>query len=167
MTTTGFIDYNGNGEQDGSESLGGGDLQIQGGAIQFPPDLSITKVGTPPVICVGGTITYTIVVTTTSQVVGAVVTDTFPTGLDVQWTSTVTDPIGKPQKDIPPDTVAPSTGSGNINALVNLTAGHSATFTVTAIVGELAPCNLENTATVTYLLKPDPNPANNQATTTT
>jgi len=41
---TGYIDANNNGIKDGGESLGGGDVQIQGGAIKvIPPTLKLVK----------------------------------------------------------------------------------------------------------------------------
>ncbi len=61
----------------------------------------------------------------------------------------------------------PASGSGNINAAVNLPVGASVTFTLSGTVSAAATGTLVNTATVTAPAGvTDPNPGNNSATDT-
>ena len=61
----------------------------------------------------------------------------------------------------------PASGTGNINATIDLAAGGTATFTVVAAISSTATGNLVNTATVTPPAgTTDPNGANNSATDT-
>lgn len=113
-------------------------------------DLSITKednVGgssiedTTGTITPGGTITYTIVVTNNgpSNIIGANVSDTFPTDLSgVTFTAVETGGA----------TGFTTSGSGDINDTVNLPSGGTITYTVTANVSNTAT-DLSNTATIT------------------
>ena len=89
----------------------------------------------------GGTVTYTIVVTNLgpAAVVGATVVDTMPPALTgVTWTCTASSGGS-----------CPASGTGDINALVSLPAGGSATFVVTGTVSSTAAGTLVNTASVT------------------
>ncbi len=128
--------------------------------IATPPaaDLFISKRGqtkfTP-----GGTVLY--IVTAGNKgptaVTGATVIDTLPAGLSgVTWTATYSG-----------GSTGPTSGSGSINALVNLANLGGATFRITATTDPNFPLNqtLTNTATVTGPAGiPDPNPDNNTVT---
>lgn len=128
--------------------------------IATPPaaDLFISKRGqtkfTP-----GGTVLY--IVTAGNKgptaVTGATVIDTLPAGLSgVTWTATYSG-----------GSTGPTSGTGSINALVNLANLGGATFRITATTDPNFPLNqtLTNTATVTGPAGiPDPNPDNNTVT---
>ncbi len=104
-------------------------------------DLRITKTDGVTSTNPGATLTYTIVVSNAGPdpVTGATVVDTLPTGL---------------------------TGT-NLNTTVDLAAGASQSFTVTATVDAGAPLSVSNTATVTApALVTDPTSGNNSATDT-
>jgi uncharacterized repeat protein (TIGR01451 family)/fimbrial isopeptide formation D2 family protein len=124
-------------------------------------DLTIVKTG-PATFTPGAPFTYEIVVTNKgpSAVTGATVSDTFPTGItNATWTATYTGSGSS----------GPASGSGDIAALVNLADGGTATFQVTvspdATINALT--TLTNRATVTPPTGvPDPNPADNESTTT-
>lgn len=121
-------------------------------------DLFISKRGqtkfTP-----GGTVLY--IVTAGNKgptaVTGATVIDTLPAGLSgATWTATYSG-----------GSTGPTSGSGSINALVNLANLGGATFRITATTDPNFPLNqtLTNTATVTGPAGiPDPNPDNNTVT---
>jgi uncharacterized repeat protein (TIGR01451 family) len=104
-------------------------------------DLSISKTDNLTTINQGATITYTIIAsnaTGPSDAIGATVTDTMPAALtNVTWTCTATT-----------GSSCPASGTGNINAVVNLPKGGSVTFTVTAQVGNNATGVITNTAKV-------------------
>ncbi|RLS30869.1 MAG: DUF11 domain-containing protein [Planctomycetota bacterium] len=128
--------------------------------IATPPaaDLFISKRGqtkfTP-----GGTVLY--IVTAGNKgptaVTGATVIDTLPAGLSgATWTATYAG-----------GSTGPTSGTGSINALVNLATLGVATFRITATTDPNFPLNqtLTNTATVTVPAGiPDPNPDNNTVT---
>ncbi|MFM8415317.1 MAG: FG-GAP-like repeat-containing protein [Planctomycetota bacterium] len=123
-------------------------------------DLSITKTDGQMTDVPGTGLTYTIVVTNPgpSAVTGALINDAFPPELtDVSWGVTYVGGSG------------PLAGTGPIvNQAVNLSAGGTATFTVTAMIVGTARGTLSNTATVTAPAGfTDPNLANNSATDTT
>jgi uncharacterized repeat protein (TIGR01451 family) len=62
MSVGGFVDFNDNGEQDGGEKLGSGDLQIQSGTIvAYNPVLLVTKDG-PASAIIGEEVVYTVTV---------------------------------------------------------------------------------------------------------
>ncbi|MEP6484239.1 MAG: hypothetical protein ABJB01_07300 [Rudaea sp.] len=127
-------------------------------SITQSADLSITKTDGVTTATAGGSVTYTIVASNAgpSNAVGATVTDTFPASLTATWTC-----VGASG-----GTCAAS-GSGNINATVNLPAGASVTYTVIANIGATATGTLSNTATVTAPAGvTDPTPGNNSATDT-
>ena len=122
-------------------------------------DLSITKTDGQTSDTPGTSITYTIVVTNNgpSAVTGANVVDNLPATLSgISWTASYANGSG------------PANGAGNINVLVNLLAGGTATFTVNALIDPAATGTLSNTASVT---PPggttDSTPGNNSATDTT
>jgi uncharacterized repeat protein (TIGR01451 family) len=121
-------------------------------------DLSILKTDGKVSAIPGTPETYTILVTNPgpSDVVGAIINDTFPAAL-LNPTWTVSYSVGSS---------GPLLGVGNISGvLVNLLAGGTATFTVSGTIDPLATGTLVNTATVT---PPegftDPNPGNNTST---
>jgi uncharacterized repeat protein (TIGR01451 family) len=122
-------------------------------------DLSITKTDGSATAVPGTPITYTIVASNAgpSDAPGATVADSFPAAItSVNWTC-----VASAGSSCPPS------GSGNINTLVNLIAGGSATFTVTGTISTTALGTLSNTATITAPAGvTDTNPANNSATDT-
>ncbi len=102
----------------------------------------------------GSTLTYTIVATNAgpSAVLGATVTDLLPAQLTAAtWTCAAS-----------AGSACPASGSGDITASVDLLAGGTATFTLTATVGGTGTIN--NTATIAVPAGTnDPNPADNSA----
>ncbi len=123
-------------------------------------DLSITKTDGQASAVPGQPITYTITAGNAgpSAVTGATVADTFPAALTgVTWTCTGAGGGS-----------CPASGSGNLNASVNLPAGGSVTFTVNAAIDPAATGTLSNTAAITAPAGvTDPAPANNSATDNT
>src|SRR5204862_255460 len=107
----------------------------------------------------GTSTTYTVVVTNAgpSDVSGATVADNLPSQVGgATWSVSYTGGAS-----------GPASGSGNINATLNLPAGSTATFTMTANVKSNATGNLVNTATVAVPAgTTDPTPGNNSATDT-
>ena len=122
-----------------------------------PPDLAITKTDGVTTATPGTTVTYTIVASNvgTGGATGATVTDTLPATLTgATWTC-----VGANGGTCTP------AGSGNINDTVNLPAGGSVTYTLSATVSPSATGTLSNTATVaTAPGVTDPNQGNNAAT---
>ncbi|MFN0139259.1 MAG: M36 family metallopeptidase [Pyrinomonadaceae bacterium] len=121
-------------------------------------DLSITKTDGVTTVNPGQMITYTIVASNAgpSAVMGATVTDTFPTPAltGVMWTC-----VGAGGGTCTAGPVA-----GNINDMVNLPVGASVTYTATATVNPLATFAFSNTARVTAPMGTnDPVPGNNSA----
>ncbi|MEO6252070.1 MAG: hypothetical protein ABIO79_02085, partial [Ferruginibacter sp.] len=125
----------------------------------FTSDLAITKTDGVTIYTPGGTTTYTIVASNsgTDGVFGALVTDNFPAAISsVTWTAVYAGGAS-----------GPASGAGNINAIVNLPVGGTATFTAICNISGAASGNLVNTATVTVPCGvTDPTPANNSATDT-
>ena len=119
-------------------------------------DLAVTKTDGKTQYVPGTTSTYTIVVTNNgpSDVVGAQVTDIMPANFaNPTWTATYS-----------AGSTGPASGSGDINALVDLLTGGTATFTVTAPIRAEATGNITNVVTVTPPAGvPDPKPDNNTA----
>jgi hypothetical protein len=122
-------------------------------------DLSIDK-SSSLALAGGGLIQYTLQVGNAgpSAVTGAVVADTLPASLSgATWTCT---PSGA-------GAACPATGSGNINAQVDLANGTSVVFAITANLPASPPGPITNTATVTVPNgTTDPNTANNSDTVT-
>jgi uncharacterized repeat protein (TIGR01451 family) len=115
-------------------------------------DLSITKTNGTATSVPGTNTVYTIVASNVAgdPATGATVTDTFPAACtSVNWTC-----VGAGGG------TCPANGSGNINALVNLPAGASTTFTATCAIAASATGTLTNSATVTGTFG-DPVPGNN------
>ncbi|MDH5233795.1 MAG: hypothetical protein OEW77_02475 [Gemmatimonadota bacterium] len=122
--------------------------------IAATADLSITKTDGVVTVNQGGTVTYTIVASNggPSAVTGATVTDLFPAGLaGVTWTCAAT-----------AGSACPASGSGDLNATVDLLAGGAATFTATATV--IGTGTLNNTATITAPVGINDPAGNNSAT---
>jgi uncharacterized repeat protein (TIGR01451 family) len=122
-------------------------------------DLSITKTNGQATTAPGLQTTYTIVASNAgpSGAPGATVADTLPAAITAaSWTC-----VGAGGG------TCTASGSGNINDNVNLPAGGSVTYTLTALVDAGATGTLSNTATV---VPPggvtDPVPGNNSATDT-
>jgi uncharacterized repeat protein (TIGR01451 family)/fimbrial isopeptide formation D2 family protein len=124
-------------------------------------DLRITKQSSPDFVA-GTRVTYVLVVTNAgpSPASAVTVTDTLPAGLsNATWTATYSGGAsGSPS------------GTGNVNASVNIPVGGVARFTVQADADPAlaAPGTITNTATVQNPLGlPDPNPDNNTSTVVT
>jgi uncharacterized repeat protein (TIGR01451 family) len=120
-------------------------------------DLAITKTDGVTTQTPGATVTYTIVATNAgpSAVTGATVTDTLPPTLSAaSWTCASTGGGS-----------CPASGSGSINAGVDLPVGATATFTLSATLDPSAVGNLTNAAAITAPVGvTDPNTADNTAT---
>jgi uncharacterized repeat protein (TIGR01451 family) len=120
-------------------------------------DLRITKTDNVTSVTAGGSVTYTIVAFNNgpSDVPSATVADTLPAELiGATWTC-----VGAGGG------TCTAAGAGNINDTVNLPAGGSVTYTVTAIIDAAATGTLSNTATVSSGVS-DHTPTNNSATDT-
>src|SRR5439155_568375 len=117
-------------------------------------DLAVTKTDGLTAVNQGATLTYTIVASNAgpSAVVGATVSDVFPAQLtSPTWTCVAS-----------AGSACPASGSGNVNALVDLTSGGTATFTVTATVSGTG--TISNTVTVTAPAGTNDPAGNNSAT---
>jgi uncharacterized repeat protein (TIGR01451 family) len=140
------------------DPVSGNDSATDTDTLTPQTDLGITKSDGATTEVPGTPVTYTIVVTNAgpSDAIAATVADTFPaivTG--VNWTC-----VGANGG------TCPAAGSGNINALVNLTAagGATVTFTATGNIAASATGTLANTATVAAGAgATDPVPGNNSA----
>ena len=122
-------------------------------------DLAITKTDGVTTAVVGGRLTYTITASNAgpSDAMGATVVDTLPAALSGATWSCVG--VG--------GATCTASGSGNLNDTVNLSAGSSVTYTLTANVTAAAAGTLSNTATVSPPAGvTDPNRTNNSATDT-
>ena len=122
-------------------------------------DLSVTKTDGAASEVPGTPVAYTIVVSNAgpSDAVGATVADAFPASLlGGSWTCSTSG-----------GSACPASGSGSINASVDLLAGGTATFTVAGTVSSAATGSITNTVTVTPQSgATDTNPANNSASDT-
>jgi len=102
-------------------------------------DLTLDKLTTSPVVA-GQLVTYQITVANIgdSDVFAAAVTDPFAGVLSgVSWTAVFTDGSGN------------TTGTGDIDELIDLASGGTAVYTVTGLLAASATGSLVNTATVT------------------
>jgi uncharacterized repeat protein (TIGR01451 family) len=121
-------------------------------------DLAITKTDGITIVVPGQIVTYTIVVTNSSDpdVIGATVADIFPPELGgVTYTSMAAGGA----------TGNTAAGAGDINDLVNMPSGSSITYTAMGTLDPAATGTLENTATVTAPAGiVDPDLTNNSAT---
>lgn len=122
-------------------------------------DVSITKNDGQSTYVPGSTVHYTIIASNAGpgNVLGATVVDNFPSQVSsVSWTCSGTG-----------GATCPPSGTGNINAPVNLPASSSVTFVASAQISPNATGNMSNTAQLN--LPPhvtDPTPSNNAATDT-
>ena len=152
IQNTAMVSYSGQTSGFQLNATGFADIATQGAA-----DLAVTKTDGKTQYVPGTTTNYTIVVTNRgpSNVTGATVVDTFPSQVEgATWTATYSS-----------GSSGSASGSGNINSLVNLLNGGTATFIVTAPVRVGSFGNLTNTVTVTNPAGlPDPDPSNNSAT---
>lgn len=124
-------------------------------------DLRITKTNNSTHYVASATKTYLIVVTNAgpSNVTGATVTDNFSANPNIAGASWICSSAG--------GAACTSSGSGDINDSVNLPAGSSVTYTVTANVSASPSGDLDNTAAVTAPAGvTDPLPGNNFANDT-
>ena len=138
--------------------LGGQMFYVAQAGADSQADLAITKTDGRTVVTPGGSTTYTITASNAgpSNAPGATVADTLPAALTGTWTC-----VGAGGG------TCTASGSGNINDTVNLPAGGSVTYTVSATISAAATGSVSNTATVSA--PPgvtDPNPANNSTTDT-
>jgi len=119
-------------------------------------DLAIVKDDGVTIAVPGGSVVYTIVASNLgpSDVTNALVADVLPAIVNGTWTC-----VGAGGG------TCPASGVGNINALVNLPVGGTATFSLTAQISPAAIGTLSNMATIS---PPggvtDPNPGNNAST---
>ena len=127
--------------------------------LVFTADIAVTKTASAATVPAGQSFGYTVVVANggPDPATGVNVVDTMPAGLtSTTWTCAAT-----------PGSSCPASGTGDIATTVDLLAGGSATFTVTATVTSTAPSSIVNTATAA--VGPgtiDPNPANNTSSAT-
>jgi len=115
-------------------------------------DLAIVKTSLGAEVVAGGELVYTLVVTNggPNDVTDARVQDAFPGTLsDISWILEL------------PGGGEPVEGSGDIDILLDLPAGGTATFTVTALLAPDAVGLLVNQASVWSATTFDPNPTNN------
>ena len=124
-------------------------------------DMSVTINDGLSTYAIGGTTTYTVVVSNggPSPITDAIVTIPKPAKI-LSWTATcVAEPLA--------DCTAVPPSSGTISDLVDLPVGKKVTYTIIASISGGAVGNLVTTATVTNPLAiPDPNITNNSATDT-
>ncbi len=126
------------------------------------PDLTISKTDGSATYVPGASVTYTIIVRNVGNgdALGATVSDSIPTQI-TSWTWTCTGSTGGASG------CTPYSGNGNFSDIVDLPAGSSITYTVTAQTDPSATTSLTNTATVTPPTGiTDPTPANNTASDT-
>jgi uncharacterized repeat protein (TIGR01451 family) len=121
-------------------------------------DLAVTKTSSPNPYVPGAALAYTIAVRNNgpSDVTGASLQDTLPAALSsFAWTCATAGG----------GSCGSVSGTGNINALVNLPVGAVATFTVSGIAPSSLSGTLTNSATATPPAgTTDPTPGNNTAT---
>jgi uncharacterized repeat protein (TIGR01451 family) len=121
-------------------------------------NLAITKTDGVTTAAPGGTVSYTITASNLgpSNAPGSTVADTFPAALTCSWTC-----VGAGGG------TCTASGSGNINASVNLPSGGSVTYAASCNISAAATGSLVNTATVAAAGGiTDPTPGNNSATDT-
>jgi uncharacterized repeat protein (TIGR01451 family) len=136
-------------------------------AAPVTADLAIAKSNGTTQLIAGGSTTYALTVSNLGpgEVTGALVTDIAPAGLVfTSWTCTVANPGSGGSV-----TTACVTGSGtgNVNATVDLKSGAVVTFSIVASVASNAGGTISNTASVNAPAGvTDPVPGNNAATDT-
>ncbi len=149
-------------ERDGSGGINDYSDSTSQNVTLYNPDLTITKTDGQTSYVPGTSVTYTIVVSNVGNgdAIGATVSDTRPSEV-TSWTWVCTDQSGGASG------CDSYSGSGDFNDVVNLPAGASITYTVTASIASSATGDLVNTVTVTPPAGvTDPTPADNTATDT-
>ncbi len=144
-----------------ADPVAANNLAIDANTANPSADLGITKGAAPSPYVPGLPMTYTMVVSNSgpSDVVGARVQDVMPAALSAfTWTCS---PSGGA-------TCGTASGAGNIDVLVALPVGGTATFTATGLTPAGGGAAFTNTATVAAPAGvTDPVPANNTATAVT
>jgi uncharacterized repeat protein (TIGR01451 family) len=143
-----------------TDPVGGNNSATDSDPLSPQADVYVTKTDSIRMILPGNSNTYVIVFGNVgpSDATGVVIRDNFP----AQFTSVIWRCEGTGPATCP----APS-GSGNINATVNLPAGSSLTYHATCTLNPSSTGSLVNTATITPPGGlPDPLLANNSATDT-
>ena len=139
-------------------------------------DLSVSMTDTPDPVLAGVPLSYTFTVSNLSDgsegtvdAVDAAVTDTFPPELtNVQWRCEITAEGTQADEPLAASSCGAETGAGDIDTVVNLKRGATATFSVTATVAQNASGTLTNTATVGRGTDAsDPDASNDDASETT
>jgi uncharacterized repeat protein (TIGR01451 family) len=124
-------------------------------------DVGVTKSDSPNPVLPGGTLTYTVTVTNSSQfgLTGINVTDNLPVSLiNPSWTALF---VGT-------GSGGTANGTGNLNETINLASGGTATYTITGSVDLGTTSPISNTATVAVPQGiTDSNGTNDSATTNT
>jgi uncharacterized repeat protein (TIGR01451 family) len=149
------------GQPDAGAPLAGVPFVVQGGFWALAPraDLAITKTDGQASAVPGQTLTYAIVARNAgpAAALGAPVTDAPPASLlGVTWTCVAS-----------PGSSCPASGSGAIDAAVDLPAGGAVTFTLGGTLDPTATGTLANTASVAAPPGTiDPSAADNSATDT-
>jgi uncharacterized repeat protein (TIGR01451 family) len=142
----------------GSDPVPGNDAATDTDTLSPSADLSITKTDGVTSATPGGAVTYTITASNAgpSDAADATVVDTFPAAVtSTSWTC-----VGAGGG------TCPASGTGNVNATVDLPSGGSVTYTTIATIGASATGTLSNTATVAVGSGSDPVPGNDSATDT-
>ncbi|MFN0070554.1 MAG: fibronectin type III domain-containing protein [Chloroflexota bacterium] len=143
--------------QAGGYGGAGGSLVVNFSATSPTADLSITKTDGRTSIAAGAITTYTIAAQNAGPTVvsGATVMDSFSGQIQsANWTCVAQS-----------GSTCPASGSGNLNAQVNLAVNGTVTFTVNATISPSATGTLTNTATIVAPAGvTDPNSSNNSAT---
>jgi uncharacterized repeat protein (TIGR01451 family) len=119
-------------------------------------DLSVTNTDGVTSAPSGGSVTYTLVISSAgpSNATGATVADSFPASLACAWTCTGSG-----------GGTCTASGSGNLNDTVTLPSGGSVTYTASCAISASAAGTLSNVATVAAPAGvTDPTPGNNSAT---
>ncbi len=113
----------------------------------LPVDLAVTKTSNQVAVTQGDTLSYTIVVSgdATNDAQDVTVSDTFSSLLsNVSWTTSTTG-----------GAIAPASGNGDINVLVDLPADSTVTFNVTADVASAGTADLAAQTIVTNFARVD------------
>lgn len=122
-------------------------------------DMTVTKTDGATTYTPGGTTTYTVVFTNNgpNDLAELTVIDNLPPQItSASWTLVSAGGAGG----------FPTSGTGNINMMIDFPVGGSVTFTIVANISPSATGNLVNTASVATNGYIDPNPGDNSATDT-
>jgi hypothetical protein len=120
-------------------------------------DIQVTSSVTPPLVAIGGTATFTVLVKNAGPdaATGVTIDDVFPAGAGFSWTATASSG----------SSVTTASGTGNIHTTANLIANGTVTFTITAtanpgFLGTISNTLSASAATTAF----DTDTSNNQAT---